>query len=261
MKFTEKETIRFLTFDALEHNGVKHAIFTRQGGVSPKPWASLNVGGTVGDEPARVRQNQRKALRALGVSRASIFEVWQVHSAEVVWTDQPRDDGQPYQKGDVILTDRPGVNLFMRFADCVPILLYDPGKHVAGLAHAGWQGTIKRVGPAAVRAMQSRYGSKPEDILAVIGPSIGPDHYEVGPEVVRQVEESFQAKANTVLKRKNGGVYFDLWHANRMLLQECGIQQVEVASICTACHLEDWFSHRGENGRTGRFGVLIGLAE
>jgi hypothetical protein len=152
----------------------------------------------------------------------------------------------------------------MRFADCVPILLHDPKRGVIGVAHAGWQGTVIGVAAAAVEEMQSAYHSNPEDILAAIGPSVCQNHYEVGGEVVEKVQEAFGQDANKVLSRGNGGLapgkaYFDLWSANRLMLEQAGVRQIEVSEICTACQPEDWYSHRAEKGKTGRFGVLMGL--
>jgi YfiH family protein len=264
MPFLQSDEIRYHIFESLEETGIIHGTIARQGGVSLQPWDSLNVGGTVGDEPGRVLENRRRSFRALGREFESLYDVWQVHGTDVVFTDCPRPPDQPHLQADAILTDQPGVTLFMRFADCVPIFLYDPIHQVIGLVHSGWQGTVKKTAAYAVRAMQARYSSRPQDILAGIGPSVGPDHYEVGPEVVEQVKQAFGADATGLLKSLNGGseksgVQFDLWRANQTVLGEVGVQQIEVANICTACHLEDWYSHRGEQGRTGRFGALIGL--
>src|SRR5690606_5092044 len=112
---------------------------------------------------------------------------------------------------------------------------------------------------AAVYAMQATYNSRPEALLAAIGPSIGPHHYPVGEEVAAQVKQAFGPLSQSLLAAGNGhsGVQFDLWSANRLVLEQVGVQHIEVSQICTACHLEDWYSHRGEHGRTGRFGALI----
>jgi YfiH family protein len=147
----------------------------------------------------------------------------------------------------------------MRFADCVPILLHDPERKVVGIAHAGWMGTVKGTVRFAVEALQQRFGSKLKDIRAGIGPSIGPDHYEVGPEVVEQVRQAFQGDASKLLSKGTGRMKFDLWTANRLLLEKAGVDQVEMAELCTACHTKDWYSHRAEKGRTGRFGAIIAL--
>ena len=254
------DTIRYLTFDLVDALGVLHAVFTRQGGVSPAPWDSLNVGSLVGDQPECVAENRRRSFAALGRSLDSLYDVWQVHSSDVVIAEAPRNGAQ-HHRADAILTDRPEVTLYMRFADCVPVLLVDPEHHAAGLVHAGWPGTVKKVAAAAVSAMQARYASRPETLLARIVPSIGPHHYPVGEEVAVQVREAFGGQAHTLLEAANNqsGVQFDLWSANRLVLEQAGVQQIEISQICTACHPEDWYSHRGEHGRTGRFGALIAL--
>jgi YfiH family protein len=258
MPFTEHDGIRYYQFDIFPP-AINQAVFTRHGGVSPAPWESLNVGGTVGDDAARVRENRERSFAALGRHLDSLFDVWQVHSADVAFAKSPRGKGEDYKKADIIFTDRPEVTLYMRFADCVPIMLYDPVRAVVGLAHAGWLGTIRGAAAAAVRAMTKHYGSRPADILAAIGPSIGPDHYEVGPEVVTQVQQAFGPTASKLVEARDGKSYLDLWAANRAQLEGSGMRQIEVAQVCTACHLEDWFSHRAERGRTGRFGALMAL--
>ncbi len=260
MPFHQPDSIRYYTFDILEEAAVTHAVFTRRGGVSPAPWAELNVGATVGDDPQNVRENRQRSLRQMGRDPESMYDVWQVHSAAVVRTDAPRPLDQAHLQADIILTDRPEVTLYMRFADCVPILLHDPVRQVVGLVHAGWLGTVRGAAQVAVQSMQAEYGSQPADILAAIGPSIGVDHYEIGPEVADQVRQVFGQDASALLPGYNmGAVHFDLWSANRLLLERAGLRQIQVAGVCTACHVEDWYSHRKEHGRTGRFGALISL--
>ena len=258
MSFNSNDGIRYYAFDIFPRT-VKQAVFTRRGGVSPAPWDSLNVGGTVGDDVIRVRENRARSFAALGRPFESIYDVWQVHSADVIHAEAPRPANVDPHQADVILTDKADVTLYMRFADCVPILLFDPLKSVVGIAHAGWLGTVRGTSTAAVRAMMERYGSQPRDILAAIGPSIGVDHYEVGPDVISQVEQSFGADAKRLIELRDGRTYLDLWAANRSQLEKAGVEQIEVAGVCTACHLEDWFSHRAEKGKTGRFGALIAL--
>jgi hypothetical protein len=107
--------------------------------------------------------------------------------------------------------------------------------------------------------MEERYGSNPADVQAAIGPSIGPERYEVGEEVVAQVREAFGEDASALLPDYNGSPHFDLWAANRVVLEKAGVGEIAVAEICTAANLQDWYSHRGEDGKTGRFGALIAL--
>jgi len=256
MPFNHKDTLRYFQFNTLQ---TRHAIFTRHGGLSPEPWNSLNVGGTVGDDLTRVRANRNLSLEALGCVPESVFDVWQVHGADVVCATAPRPDSESIRQADIILTDKPELTLYMRFADCVPILLHDPRKGVVGVAHAGWVGTLRGVATTTINAMKKQYGSNPADIVAGIGPSIGPDHYEVGSDVILQVMENFKDESELVLRSHNGKIHFDLWKTNRLLLERAGVGHIEVSEVCTACNTNDWFSHRAEKGRTGRFGALITL--
>ncbi len=258
MSFCHNNGIRYYTFDIFPGT-IVHGVFTRRGGVSPAPWESLNVGATVGDDRQRVIQNRTRSFEALGRHLDSLFDVWQVHSSDAVFAEAPRPPEVDHQKADIIFTDRPSVTLYMRFADCVPILLHDPQKRVVGIAHAGWLGTVRGAARSAVRAMSERYGSDPHDIQAAIGPSIGVDHYQVGADVILLVRKAFGADAGQLIEMRDGQTHLDLWSANRLQLEQAGVQQIEVAGICTACHLEDWYSHRAEKGATGRFGALIAL--
>ena len=233
----------------------------RHGGVSPAPWDSLNLGGTVGDDRKIVIENHRRMFKAAALPFETMFDVWQVHGREVVCAEAPRPLEVEHQKADVILTNKVGITLVMRFADCVPIFLFDPIKEVIGIVHAGWQGTVKKAVSAAVEAMTAHYQSNPEDVIAGIGPSIGVDHYEVGPEVISAAKQTFGEKVNDLLLLDDGQTHFDLWKANKILLQESGVNSIEVAGVCTACHTDDWYSHRAENGRTGRFGALLALSQ
>lgn len=252
-------SIRYLTFDLLSQAGAHHGLFMRHGGVSPEPWASLNLGGTTGDAREHVVENRRRMFEALHQPVESIFDAWQVHGTEVLFADAPRPLNQPHIPADILITNQPGITLAMRFADCVPILLFDPLKRVVGIAHAGWQGTVKLAGRVAVEAMHAKYDSRPQDILAVIGPSIGPDHYEVGEDVLKHVQDTFGSESDQVIRAVNRRKHFDLWKANELVLRGAGVQQIEVAEVCTACHVEDWYSHRKEHGKTGRFGAAISL--
>lgn len=258
MPFVEKNGFRYFQFENFP-DIVTHAVFTRQGGVSSKPWNSLNVGATVGDDLANVRENRISAFTVLGRDPESIFDLWQVHGTRAVFASKPRQPNTHEDKADLIFTDNPEVSLFMRFADCTPLLFVDTSQGIVGIAHAGWMGTVRGVATAAVRAMQDKYGSRPENIQAAIGPSIGPDHYEIGDDVIQQVHDSFGKDAESLLPRVGERRYFDMWAANRIQLGEAGVSQIESANICTVCHPEDWFSHRGDKGITGRFGALIAL--
>jgi YfiH family protein len=256
MPFQESNGIRYFHFEIFRDYPITQAIFTRLGGVSPSPWSSLNVGGTVGDAPDRVQENRRRVFDCVGRSLETLHDVWQVHSAKVVQAKEPRGT-MPFVQADILISETPGITLFMRFADCVPIFLYDPQKAAIGMVHAGWLGTVRRAAEAAVQGMIQAFGSSPGDLLAGIGPSIGPDHYEIGEDVIRQFSLSFGPIAEDFIQNRNGIHYLDLWAANQHLLEAQGLSMIEVAGHCTVCENTDWFSHRAEQGRTGRFAALL----
>jgi YfiH family protein len=258
MPFFTNGAISYYQFE-IYNQAIRHAVFTRRGGMSPEPWSSLNMGSTVGDEPDRVRENRKLALATQECEPSSVFDVWQVHSANVVVATAPRSPETPHLQADAIITNQPRLVLMMRFADCVPILLHDPIRKAVGIVHAGWLGTVRSIVSIAVGAMQNQFQSNPADLLAAIGPSIGPDHYEVGSDVVTQVKQAFGSEASKILSDDDCVIKFNLWEANRLLLERAGVKHIEVAELCTACHTEDWFSHRAEKGRTGRFGAFISL--
>jgi hypothetical protein len=261
MPFQNLDQIKYYTFNNFRDEKLVHAVFTRHGGASFAHLASLNFGGTVGDLPENVRENRDRAFKVINRKSESIYDVWQVHGNKVVCATAPRLLSMPHLKADAIITDRPEVTLLMRFADCVPILLYDPCQEAIGLVHAGWKGTVLRVAEQAVQAMGKYYNSHPGDILAAIGPSIAAHHYSVGADVIEHVRTAFGRDSSRLLLRNDGSVQFDLWVANQLILEQAGVnsQKIENSFICTACNTIDWYSHRAENGKTGRFGVLIGL--
>ena len=259
MALLHKNGLSCYYFSSFELPGIRHGIYSRKGGVSPHPWESLNLGGTVGDERVHVVENRRRVFAHAGLPVESIYDVWQVHSADVIYTRSPRPLNQAHEKADAIITDQPGITLFMRFADCAPILLYDPRKKAIGIVHAGWLGTVRRTVNACIKAMKEKVGSKPSDILAGIGPTIGPDHYEVRANVIEAVKQTFGDDASALLIERENRVYFDLWAANQQLLVREGVKYIECSGICTACDTEHWYSHRAEDGKTGRFAALISL--
>jgi len=259
MPFIEKDGLRFYQFRIFEGFPIFHAVLTRQGGYSLSPFDSLNFGGTVGDDPKAVLKNHQKIYQILNFDFSSRFDVWQVHGTDIVCADSPRDLNTDHQKADGILTNKPNITLFMRFADCVPILLADPVKMVIGIVHAGWQGTSMMVSQKAIEQLSKCYGSDPGDILAGIGPSICQSCYPVGKEVYEAFAANFGEVVDGFFKKENNQFYLDLWEANRFTLEMAGVSKIEVSGLCTACHLDDWFSHRKEDRRTGRFGVLMSL--
>ena len=240
---------------------ITHGIFTRLGGVSQSPWGSLNLGGTVGDDVAAVRENHRRAYAALDLDEVRACTVWQVHSADTVVVQHPVPNRRWLARADGMVTDRPGVPLMMRFADCTPILLLDPVQHAIGIAHAGWRGTVTGAAVSALNAMCAAFGTRPQDVQAGIGPSIGPERYQVGEEGLEAVQAYFGQTQGLINRAEDGSAYLNLWAANRLALERAGVSQIEVAGICTASHTDEFYSHRAENGQTGRFGAVVALPE
>jgi hypothetical protein len=254
----ERESLVY--YHAAAWSDVKHGIFTRLGGLSAAPWSSLNLGGNVGDDPKHVRGNHERMYAALGVRGDRACTVWQVHSADVVIAASPVQGRRWLAAADALMTDRPDIPLAMRFADCTPILICDRRRGVIGMAHAGWRGTVQGVSAALVRAMTTAYASRPSDMEALIGPSIGPDRYQVGEEVVAAVCAYFGGSDGLIRRDPaDGTAYLDLWASNRLDLERAGVEQVAVMGICTAQHTDEFFSHRAEKGRTGRFGAVMSL--
>jgi YfiH family protein len=251
---------RIRAFDAFPELG--QAIFTRQGGVSRSPFDSLNLGPSVGDDPQRVSLNFYRACRVVETTPERTVACHLTHGADVFVVDHSsRQRVMGY--GDALVTATPGIYLTMRFGDCTPLIFFDPVRGATGLAHAGWRGTMKNVAGATVEAMVGQLGCRPENIVAVIGPAIGPCCYEVGPDVMAEAAQAFD-EPGTLFSRRNGRAdraYFDMWEGNRRQLAACGVAQIIQPKICTACHTDLFFSHRAENGRTGRFGVIVGLKE
>ena len=152
----------------------------------------------------------------------------------------------------------------MNYADCTPIFLFDPINSAIGLGHAGWKGTVRDLPGALVRAMTAEFGSDPAELLAGIGPAIGPCCYEVDEPVLSQVRATFADAGSLLLDGQNGSSkakgdrrYFDLPEANRRNLHRAGVRQIEMAGVCTACRTDLFFSHRAEHGLTGRFGTIF----
>jgi YfiH family protein len=241
-----------------EASGLQHAVTTRHGGVSPAPFDSLNLSLSTGDAPDNVAANRDRLAAAMGAERGAVASCFQVHSARAVRVDDQPADELSQERADVLVTNRPGRLLSLRFADCVPVAVYDPRRRAVGVAHAGWRGTAADAAGAAVRALTDAYGSRPADLLAGVGPAIGPCCYEVGEETAAH----FRDRPRGVV-RSEGRVVLDLWALNVDSLVAAGVpaEQVELAAICTRCQASDFFSHRAANGGpSGRFSLIAGVA-
>ena len=238
---------------------LRHGIFTRDGGVSAGIFRSLNVGGSNGDDPAAVRENHRRMYRALDVAGERAATAWLVHSADVLTVDEAPNGG-PLSRADGLITNQRDLPLVMRFADCVPLLLYDAVQAAIGLGHAGWRGTLLGMASSLVASMFNAYGSRPGDIQALIGPAISLQNYPVGAEVAAGAIDRYGAESGVVQRdATNSQAHLDLWRANELDLRWAGVENVDILRICTSERNDLFFSHRAERGRTGRFGVVMSL--
>ena len=255
----EVNGIRYYSFEALAHHEeIINAVFARLGGVSRFPFAELNVGRLTGDELAAVETNHRLIYQTLGLSSKQVVTARQVHGNGVAMVG-PDEGGKVMPATDALITGAPGVNLMLRFADCLPIFLYDPERRAVGLGHAGWRGTAAKLAQRTAAMMVERLGSDPAKIIACLGPAIGPCCYQVGAEVAELLRASLEDCQGALHRLEGNAFCLNLWEANRQQLVEAGIQDIEISHICTACHTAEFFSHRAERGRTGRFAAVIGI--
>jgi len=259
MRQFQQDGLVYYKFDSFDDDALDHAIFTRKGGSSKGPYKSLNLGGTNGDDPVDVHANHEKLFMVFGRPYSSRFDVWQVHGKTILFGDAPRPPEKKHPPADGIFTDKPEVTLIMRFADCVPLVFHDPVQKVVGIVHAGWQGTLLRIGAEAVSAIGKRYGSLASDLRVGLGPSICGKCYQVGEEVREQFLKAWGNKADQFFAKKKTSLFLDLWGANEWVLRQAGVEQIENSGFCTAENLDEWYSYRKEEGITGRFAVVIAL--
>ena len=259
MKQQSLKGLVFYQFDSLDrYPDLYQGAFTRLGGVSRAPFASLNLARSVGDDAQAVQENNRRMLSVFDIAPDHATTAWLVHGRAVAVMTSA--DAGSYRRGyDAIITRERGLALTMRFADCVPIVFFDPAQRAIGLAHAGWRGIAENVIAATVTALWDNFGSNPHDLWAGIGPCISAGRYRVGQEVVDLVAPACPPQAPIIQRQIDGAVHLDLNAAVRSQLQACGIENIEDSAICTASNTAEWFSHRAEGGKTGRFGVVIGL--
>jgi hypothetical protein len=263
--FVTHSGIEVLEWPWLAELGASVMITTRSGGVSTGPYDSLNLGLHVDDEPASVAENRSRVARALRCPLDDTVFAQQVHgtAASVVGAAErgrgAHDQSDAIEGTDALVTADPGVVLAMLMADCLPVVLFDPGARVIANVHAGWRGTVAGVVPAAIDAM-CRSGSRPSDVLAFLGPAVDPDRYQVGEDVRDAVAERFGPDHDDVLwAHEDGRWRLDLWEANRRMLENAGLapEQILVARVSTG---QQFFSDRAMRP-CGRFACLARLLE
>ena len=265
----EKNGVVWLEFPALAKTGmVKHGFSTRLGGVSEGEFSTMNFTFTRGDNPDHVKENYRRMSEALLVDEKKMVLSWQTHTTNVrAVTEEDAGKGiwreRDYQDVDGLVTNVPGITLVTFFADCVPLYVIDPVHRAIGLSHSGWRGTVERMGEKTLKVMEKEYGTRAEDVVVGIGPSICQDCFEVGPEVADAFAGAFQKEKLPCLyyKKENGKYQLDLWKANEMIFQEAGVarEKIHVTDICTHCNPELLFSHRAVGTRRGNLAAFLCL--
>ncbi len=260
--------VPLLRFPLLEETGiVNHCFTTRAGGVSKGIFESMNLSFTRGDEKEAVFENYRRLAEALGVSVDSFVCSDQTHTTNIrKVTADDRGKGiirdRDYADIDGLITNEPGLVLSTFYADCVPLYFVDPMQHAIGLSHSGWRGTVNRMGHKTILAMQQEYGSRPEDLICAIGPSICQECYEVSADVAEAFAAEFLEHVSEILEEKPNNKYqLDLWKANEIVLLEAGIKKehLAVTDRCTCCNPKLLFSHRASQGKRGNLGAFLCL--
>ena len=255
--------VPYLSYPLLEETGaVKHGFSTKLGGVSTGSCATMNISTTRGDDPEAVAENRRRIGAAIGVRPEDMTYTHQTHTTNVAVV-RAEDRGRRFLETDGLVTNVPGICLVTFYADCVPLFLVDPEKKAIGLSHSGWRGTVGKMGKVTVQAMMREYGSRPEDIVAAIGPSICQDCYEVSEDVIDRFRDSFNEAVWPKLfyRKENGKYQLDLWRANEEVFLEAGIRRenLAVTNLCTHCNQEVLFSHRATGEKRGNLSAFLAL--
>lgn len=265
----EKNKVPYLSFPMLEQTGlVRQGFSTRLGGVSKGGCGTMNISIHRGDDPAAVEENRRRIAAAIGVDPDRMVFTCQTHTTNVAVVTEA-DAGRHLPETDGMITSTPGLCLVTFYADCVPLYFVDPVRKVIGLSHSGWRGTVQKMAVVTVRKMEETFGSRPEDILAAVGPSICRDCYEVSEDVIRQFRDSYDASCWEQLffqkeEQKGTDKYqLDLWKANELNLRQAGIlpDHIAVTNVCTCCNPEVLFSHRVSGWNRGNLSAFLALKE
>ena len=264
-----KNGVVYLTFPLLENTHlVCHAFSTRIGGVSKGDLSGMNLSFSRGDDPENVKKNYRVFSEAAGFPVSSLVTSDQTHTTNVRLVTKkdcgsgivrPRD----FTEVDGLITSDPGVTLVTFYADCVPLYFVDPVHRAIGLSHSGWRGTVNKMGLVTIRAMEQAFGTRPEDLVTAIGPSICEDCYEVSEDVIEKFRCAFaESVHDRLFYRKPDGKYqLNLWEANRIILMDAGVpkRQIAMPNLCTCCNPDFLFSHRASGGKRGNLGAFLML--
>ena len=266
-KVINKDELVYLTVPSFEETDlVNHCFTTRVGGVSQGIYNSLNTSITKEDPIDNVRRNLDLVCGAIGIDYTRLVFSDQTHEDNIrVVTEADIGKGLTVQSDitstDGLMTNIPGIPLITYYADCVPLFFLDTKNKAIAVTHSGWKGTVLKIGAKTIRQMSEVYGTKPEDCLIGIGPSIGPECFEVGPEVVQEFRDSYNNWAEFTEPFDAGKFKIDLWKANKLMFIELGVpeENITVSGFCTKCNEELFFSYRRDKGRTGSLSAIMEL--
>lgn len=261
-----KGNLKYITFKKLESTSlVRHAFTTRLGGVSEGFFSSMNMGFGRGEEDKKVRKNYEIICDAIGINTSNLCFSKQTHTSNVLCvTADDRGTGftkPSFEDIDGLITNQPNVALVTQYADCTPLLFLDPQKKVIAASHSGWRGTVQQIGAVTVKKMQSEFGCCPQDIIAVIGPSICKDCYEVDTPVYNEFKKLPVDLSDVFTQKDNNHYMLDLKLANKKILLNAGLKEenIELCDICTACNETELYSHRKQGVNRGNLAAIIEL--
>ncbi|MBI5642798.1 MAG: peptidoglycan editing factor PgeF [Deltaproteobacteria bacterium] len=246
-----KGEIKYISSPLLERDGIAHAFLSRTGGVSSAPFDTLNFDARDSDTAGNIAVNKGLISKAFGINADEITTVNQVHGNSVLVLDGT--GGGSKADADAIVTRLKGIPIGMLTADCLPILLHDPVNNCIGAVHAGWKGTAKWIVKEAIASMRSEFNSRPADIIAALGPYIGPCCYSVREDVAVEFRKTFK-DTSSFIEKDGDGFKLDIGLANVKELLTLGVKKENISfePVCTSCNSSLFFSYRKDNGRTGR---------
>lgn len=264
---TDIGTVKVIQFEKLaRYDIIKHGVSTRCAGVSTGIFSSMNLGFHRGDSTENVLENFRIISKALDMPYEHMVLSAQTHTTNIrVVTKEDMGKGivreRDYEDVDGLITNLPQIPLVTFYADCVPLLFFDPVKRVIGASHSGWRGTVNRMAVKTVEKLTVEFGCNPADIIACIGPSICRSCYEVDADVANAFQTEFFKQEPVVFEKGEGKYLVDLQKANQLLLESAGVLEahIENAGICTCCHPELLFSHRASGGKRGNLAAFLML--
>lgn len=260
--------LRFTVLDELPF--VNAAFSTRFGGISRGALGELNLGFSRGDSLSVVEENFRIFCKHMGVEAEKLVLSDQIHETRVKRVTGEDTCGEEIKKKlqgiDGLCTDEQGICLATSYADCVPLFFVDRKHRAIASSHSGWRGTVGKIGKRTVEKMEREFGTSPEDVVAVIGPSICRDCYEVSREVVEAFQREYtreQVEEIVFAGKRPGKYQLDLWAANFLALKEAGLapEHIHVSGICTCCHPQLFYSHRASKGNRGNLNGFLALRD